>query len=59
VTPAEMRARAIEHAPIEMSEAIRTLANQGFGDASIAEITGLDVAAVRRLLGPRCEGCGE
>jgi hypothetical protein len=59
MTPAEMRARANESAPVDLADAIRTLANQGFGDASIADITGLDVTAIRRLLGTRCEGCSE
>lgn len=58
MTPEETRAPAIEAAPVDAADAIRTLATQGYGAESIAAITGINQEAIRRLLG-QCEACGE
>jgi hypothetical protein len=55
MTQTEMHARANEFKPAEMADAIRSLARDGHSDLSIAQVLGLDVIAVRRLIG--CVDC--
>lgn len=44
--------------PAEVAEAARQLLRDGHTDSTIAQILGLDVEQIRRLLG-QCVGCGD
>jgi hypothetical protein len=52
----EYRARAEQYAPKthdEIQRVARELAAEGHGDYDVAWILGIDVAAARKLIGPR------